>query len=161
MSRTARPATFADAGATARHRPGPARPGGSTLRSAIASSCRSACLLELLAQHLGESIQFAPAGGDPLPLLHPPRPPAFSRCADLLTDRRRGPVVGAAEPGIPPEPDLPDDLHHGHRPPTATSTQRAIHARPVTCDFTMHTAQWRSGQTVRSDAYTRDQFISL
>ncbi|MET8564075.1 hypothetical protein ABZV75_27205 [Streptomyces flaveolus] len=31
----------------------------------------------------------------------------------------------------------------------------------MTCDFTMHTAQWRTGQTVRSDAYTRDQFISL
>lgn len=69
------------------------------------------------------------------------RPPAFSRRADLLTDRRRGPVAGAAEPGIPPEPDLPDDLRHGHRPPTGTSTQLAIHTRPVTCDFTMHTAQ--------------------
>lgn len=44
---------------------------------------------------------------------------------------------------------------------TATSTQLAIHTRPVTCDFTMHTAQWRTGQTVRSDAYTNNQFISL
>ncbi|MFJ3779831.1 hypothetical protein ACIPX0_50065 [Streptomyces sp. NPDC090075] len=88
----------------------------------------------MLAQLLGKNIQFAPASGDPLPLLHPPHPPAFSRCADLLTDRSRGPVVGAAEPGIPPEPD---------------------------CDFTMHTAQWRTGQSVRSDAYTLDQFISL
>lgn len=32
--------------------------------------------------------------------------------------------MGAAEPGIPPEPDLPDDLRHGHRPPTGTSTQQ-------------------------------------
>lgn len=39
-------------------------------------------------------------------------------------------------PGIPPEPDLPDDLRHGHRPPTGTSTQLAFHTRPVTCDFT-------------------------
>ncbi|MFF8195760.1 ATP-binding protein [Streptomyces bobili] len=50
--------------------------------------------------------------------------------------------MGAAEPGILPEPDPPDDLRHGHRPPTGTSTQLAIHTRPVTCDFTMHTAQW-------------------
>ncbi|UUU18902.1 hypothetical protein [Streptomyces sp. DSM 40750] len=98
-------------------------------------------LLELLARLFGEVVQFAPAGGDPLPLLHPPRLPAFSRRVDLLTDRRRGPVVGAAELGIPPEPDLPDDLRHGHRPRTGTSTQLAIHTRPVTCDFTMHTAQ--------------------
>ncbi|MFG3288924.1 hypothetical protein ACGF3G_08965 [Streptomyces sp. NPDC048179] len=36
-----------------------------------------------------------------------------------------------------------------------------MHTRPVTCDFTTHAAQGRTGQTVRSDAYTRDQFISL
>ncbi|MDX3697398.1 LysR substrate-binding domain-containing protein [Streptomyces europaeiscabiei] len=59
--------------------------------------------------------------------------------------------MGAAEPGIPPEPDLPDDLRHGHRPPTGTSTQLAIHTRPVTCDFSLHTALWacyHNGDTV-------------
>jgi hypothetical protein len=50
--------------------------------------------------------------------------------------------VGAAEPGIPPEPDLPDDLRHDHRPRTGTRTQVVTHTRPVTCDFTMPTAHW-------------------
>ncbi|MGW1291112.1 hypothetical protein ACWD4N_48195, partial [Streptomyces sp. NPDC002586] len=64
----------------------------------------------------------------------------FSRRADLLTDRRRGRVVGTAEPGIPPEPDLPDDLRHGHRSSTGMSIQLAIHTRPVTTNFSLHTA---------------------
>lgn len=51
----------------------------------------------------------------------------------------RGPVVVAVEPSIPPEPDMPDDLGRGHRPPTSTSTPLVTHTRPATCDFTMHT----------------------
>ncbi|WP_433455372.1 hypothetical protein ACQPXS_45680 [Streptomyces sp. CA-142005] len=46
-------------------------------------------LLELLCQLLGESVQFDPAGGDPLPLLHPPRPPVFRENA--VADRLRRP----------------------------------------------------------------------
>lgn len=49
--------------------------------------------------------------------------------------------VVAIEAGV----EGPDDLGHGHRPPTGTSTQLVIHTRPVTCDFTMHTAHSKPG----------------
>ncbi|MBB3074166.1 hypothetical protein FHS41_000635 [Streptomyces violarus] len=55
-----------------------------------------------LVNYSARGAQFAPACGEPQPLLHPPQPPAISWRASLLTDRRRLPAVGAAEPGKPP-----------------------------------------------------------
>lgn len=37
---------------------------------------------------------------------------------------------------------MTDDLHRSHPPATGTSIENPAHTRPVTCNFTMHTAQW-------------------
>ncbi|WP_327378840.1 glycosyltransferase family 4 protein (plasmid) [Streptomyces sp. NBC_01216] len=39
---------------------------------------------------------------------------------------------------------MTDDLHQGHPPLTSTSTLTFAHTSPATCNFTMHSAQWRA-----------------
>ena len=38
---------------------------------------------------------------------------------------------------------MTDDLHRSHPPATSPSIEDPAHTRPVTCNFTMHTAQWQ------------------
>lgn len=89
---------------------------------------------KLLGQFLGERVQFTPSSRDP----H-----SVSRCTSPVTDRKSGTAADAAEPDNASS-DRSDDLHHGHRPPTSMSTPNPAHTRPVTCNFTMHSAQWLS-----------------
>ncbi|MEU3342967.1 hypothetical protein ABZ758_49895, partial [Streptomyces sp. NPDC006668] len=51
-------------------------------------------------------------------------------------------------------------LRHGHRPPTGTSTQLAIHTRPVTCDFSLHTAHCTAGISTTWRMYPGDHLLT-
>lgn len=51
------------------------------------------------------------------------------------------PDQGLAGPHEPRSLPMPDDLHRSHPPTTSTSTPNPTHTRPVTSNFTMHTAQ--------------------
>jgi hypothetical protein len=39
---------------------------------------------------------------------------------------------------------MTDDLHRSYPPAASPSIPSAAHNRPVTCNFTMHTAHWAS-----------------
>ncbi len=85
--------------------------------------------LLLLGLLLGERVQFASASGDPLQVshtLHLPRShrvPLRSRIVGAVPRRaQRNPRTASA--------DRADDLHHGHPPPTGTSTATRPHTSP-------------------------------
>ncbi|WSG28267.1 reverse transcriptase domain-containing protein [Streptomyces europaeiscabiei] len=50
------------------------------------------------------------------------------------------PGEGPAGPDEPRSLPLTDDLHRSHPPVTSPSIENPAHTRPVTCNFTMHTA---------------------